>query len=941
MAKRDSYINRCVTAVVITILISFLSQTICYAQVQSGLYSVSDVIGKKVDQSWLNRHAGVLTLPVEGIRFTEQLDGFTAEYEITRDGYVETIIFDEFKDVKSEADIVSIIRQVLAENNVHVRQSSLSYTTQYISGEMPTSYYPAYVNIHSGYGYNSFGEFFFDGNLRVYFGCAISLSEDILDAVSDNAGVPSGTFQRLLRDHYESSKWIMETFLTGLPELLRSHSYSLADSYIKTISSKVSSFTGIDSLLLSLTADYGRGLYYSSIGRYPEAIEILDKVRNRASKNNIMMDDYSIVNAIALSMIRSGAPSDGASLLLSDSSECRMAQSAPRRDMILAEAEMALGNIHSSISRLNNALSILDEMISSLDAYELNGTIGEELIGMRKECILRIANLALSTSDKETAERVYSSYDKFSIYSGDETIEELELMIKRALLSEHMGGFGGEITRLAGTLESSIFANLAYLDGYDRDAVMETVYPFLDTFFSGVFAHGEGFLDNPSFDAFALVLAYKDILLAFEKEDNMRENEFSSAMTEDFFKRSEAVGKIRRSLREVTIGMQRHNADAAVEFFKYKDILTGVRYYCAVVQTAEHFEPKLLRLCSEDQLMELVGMGESLYDGPDAERLYALLWKDIAALLPSHPSVWYSPAGLLNKVNFDAMRTGSGHILCETSDLHRVSSTRQLCERETDRSISTAVLYGGLTYDMTNAQMFEESNKYTFSSEDAMHFIPRRTRSGMEPLPSSEYEVKDIASILKEGRIDAQLFVKEKGVEGSFKALSGKQIDIIHISTHGFFYTDEEASGLPYFNGEKSLGPMERSGLALSGAAAAWSGKNISDGIDDGILLSGELAEMDLSGNQLTVLSACNTALGDVNEEGVFGLQRALKRAGAGSIVMTLWEVNDFITREFMTAFYKGITSGIDIHDAYRAAVTQIREKYSEAAYWAAFVILD
>ena len=941
MADRYCSNIRGATLVVESLLLFFISQAICYAHGQSGLYSVRDVIGKKVDQSWLNQHAGVLTLPEEGIRFTEQLDGFTAEYEITRDGYVETIIFDEFKDVKSEADIVSIIRQVLAENNVHVRQSSLSYTTQYISGEMPTSYYPAYVNIHSGYGYNSFGEFFFHGNLTVYFGCAITLSDAIIEAASDNAGLPSGTFQRLLQDHYESSKWLMETFLTGLPELLRSHSYSLADSYIRTISSKVSSFTGIDSLLLSLTADYGRGLYYTSIGRYTEAIDILNNVRDRAADNNVMMDDYSIVNATALSMIRSGAPLDGSSLLQSDNSECRMAQAAPRREMILAEAEVTLGNIHSAISRLNNALRILEGMISSLEAYDLNGTIGEELIGMRKECILRIATLALSSSDRDTAERVYSSSDMYSIYSSDETVEELELMLKRAILSEQMGSLGGVITRLAGTLESSIFANLAYLDGHDRDAVMETVYPILDTFFSGVFAHGEGFLDNPSFDAFALVLAYKDILLAFEKEDNMRENEFSSAMTEDFFKRSEAVGKIRRSLREVTIGMQRHNADAAVEFFKYKDILTGVRYYCAVVQTAEHFEPKLLRLCSEDQLMELVGLGESLYDGPDAERLYDLVWRDIAALLPSHPSVWYSPAGLLNKVNFDAMRTESGHILCETNDLHRVSSTRQLCEGETDRSISTAVLYGGLTYDMTNAQMFEESNKYTFISEDAMHFIPRRTRSGMEPLPSSEYEVKDIASILKEGRIDAQLFIKEKGVEGSFKALSGKQIDIIHISTHGFFYTDEEASGLPYFNGEKSLGPMERSGLALSGAAAAWSGKNVSDGIDDGILLSGELAEMDLSGNQLTVLSACNTALGDVNEEGVFGLQRALKRAGAGSIVMTLWEVNDFITREFMTAFYKGITSGIDIHDAYRAAVTQIQEKYSEAAYWAAFVILD
>jgi len=161
MADRYCSNIRGATLVVESLLLFFISQAICYAHGQSGLYSVRDVIGKKVDQSWLNQHAGVLTLPEEGMRFTEQLDGFTAEYEITRDGYVETIIFDEFKDVKSEADIVSIIRQVLADNNVHVRQSSLSYTTQYISGEMPTSYYPAYVNIHSGYGYNSFGEFFF------------------------------------------------------------------------------------------------------------------------------------------------------------------------------------------------------------------------------------------------------------------------------------------------------------------------------------------------------------------------------------------------------------------------------------------------------------------------------------------------------------------------------------------------------------------------------------------------------------------------------------------------------------------------------------------------------------------------------------------------------------------------------------------------------------
>ena len=101
-----------------------------------------------------------------------------------------------------------------------------------------------------------------------------------------------------------------------------------------------------------------------------------------------------------------------------------------------------------------------------------------------------------------------------------------------------------------------------------------------------------------------------------------------------------------------------------------------------------------------------------------------------------------------------------------------------------------------------------------------------------------------------------------------------------------------------------TIEPMKRSGLILSGGQPAWLGEGTSSDREDGVLLSQEIANMDFTQTDLVVLSACETALGDVSPEGVWGLQRAFKQAGVQTLVMSLWQVNDYATSLMMRSFY-------------------------------------
>ena len=129
----------------------------------------------------------------------------------------------------------------------------------------------------------------------------------------------------------------------------------------------------------------------------------------------------------------------------------------------------------------------------------------------------------------------------------------------------------------------------------------------------------------------------------------------------------------------------------------------------------------------------------------------------------------------------------------------------------------------------------------------------------------------------------------------------------------------------------------------MAGANNALSGKEIPEDIDDGILTASEIANLDLRGTDLVVLSACQTGMGDIGGDGVFGLQRGFKKAGVNSILMSLWDVDDEATQILMTSFYQNYLKGMSKQEALLQAQKSVRETpgFEDPEYWAAFILLD
>lgn len=186
-----------------------------------------------------------------------------------------------------------------------------------------------------------------------------------------------------------------------------------------------------------------------------------------------------------------------------------------------------------------------------------------------------------------------------------------------------------------------------------------------------------------------------------------------------------------------------------------------------------------------------------------------------------------------------------------------------------------------------------------------------------------------------------------EGTEASFKTLSGSPVSLLHMATHGFFVPNGEARDETYFEQfrlglfpDRSIDPLQRSGLILSGGQRAWL-LGDADEEDDGILTAKEIADMHFDSLSIVVLSACETALGDIAQEGVWGLQWAFKLAGADCMLMSLWEVNDQATSLLMREFYKQLLIGKPKREAFRMAQEKVKAWNPSPYYWAAFLMIE
>lgn len=382
--------------------------------------------------------------------------------------------------------------------------------------------------------------------------------------------------------------------------------------------------------------------------------------------------------------------------------------------------------------------------------------------------------------------------------------------------------------------------------------------------------------------------------------------------------------------------------DVAVEFTSFATGQDSVMYAAYCLRRGER-TPRMVPLFEEKQL-KAVG-ATHYYDRPDVARL---VWQPLAKELEGADRVYFAPDGELYNIAIESVPHWADSLL--VSDhyrFYRLSSTRQLALTRDEQSADEAALYGGLRYDTDVTTLVNDSRRRPATTRAAdfalLHLADSlNLRAGLQDLPATLTEAEEIETHLRNAGTHATLYTDTAGTEASFKALSGRRTRLMHIATHGFYWTEREAQAigdrLAFLNTAGQTAryvedkALTRSGLFFAGVNHALEGEPLPADVDDGILTAREISILDLRGLDLVVLSACQTGLGEITGDGVFGLQRGFKKAGAGTLLMSLWKVDDQATQLLMTRFYANLTAGQSKAESLREAQRYVREYEVEQA---------
>jgi len=347
------------------------------------------------------------------------------------------------------------------------------------------------------------------------------------------------------------------------------------------------------------------------------------------------------------------------------------------------------------------------------------------------------------------------------------------------------------------------------------------------------------------------------------------------------------------------------------------------------------------------------------------------VWDPVAARLSALDRVFVVPDGALSLVSLSTLPIGRSEYLIEKGPLiHYLSAERDLVPARDSTAVGHGLLaFGGADFDAgpgDGAGLAAAASASPLARETAY----RGSHSSCEdfrtvhfpPLPATLREVADVASEWRLGagtaadRSDVKELTGAAATENAFRQYApGRRV--VHVATHGFFLTGSCLSATDRTRGIGGLAgaapeqtsvvngdnPLLLSGLALGGANQR---DHAGNGKDDGILTAEEIAALDLSGVEWAVLSACQTGVGEVRAgEGVLGLRRAFEMAGARTLIMSLWEVEDTAARDWMRRLYEGrLARHLGTAEAVREASLGLlgeRRRTGRSThpyYWGAFV---
>ncbi len=355
--------------------------------------------------------------------------------------------------------------------------------------------------------------------------------------------------------------------------------------------------------------------------------------------------------------------------------------------------------------------------------------------------------------------------------------------------------------------------------------------------------------------------------------------------------------------------------EAIIEVIRYKNQnfnrISGesdsIRYVGLVIRPQYSDGPEVIQLSSGDYLenRQLKYYLNAVKYEVDDTTSYRYFWEPFSGKLEGVKTTYLVDDGLYFKINPESLKDPeNGSFLASSMHIRHLHNAGEVIE------VKQA---GGL---------YEGSREAILIGDPVLDDTEQDSR--FSNLPGTRQEISGISTELSS---DGWSVTSLMGSDATKEAFLRQEVPgLLHFATHGFFSRKEVQK-------RQDLPDLElfRSGLVLTAP----------DSKEGDLLTAFEVADMDLSSADLVVLSACETGLGELkNGDGVYGLQYAFFVAGAETMIISLWQVSDQITKEYMALFYKKLLSSGNKRLAYEYAVDEMKSKYPAPKYWAAFIYL-
>lgn len=440
-----------------------------------------------------------------------------------------------------------------------------------------------------------------------------------------------------------------------------------------------------------------------------------------------------------------------------------------------------------------------------------------------------------------------------------------------------------------------------------------------------------------------------DILLSRnrELEKFLAQNRISTS-TPNLEDLRNQLGEKEAYIEIVRINKQSRKPIENDNYYQFTDSI----YYGAII-IKKNIAPKFVIIDDKNQLEDrylkyyqnhITGSNKLLKD----PKSYSLFFEPIDKELDGIEKIYLSTDGVYNSINVESFfNSGKDKYVIDYIDVKQVLSAQSILNTSKNHSNNSelrATIIGNPAFEL-NIVSNQNNNEILLRDLSLDYFRENSNSQTISYLPGTEKEINSISDILKQKQWDVQLYSDENATEENLKSINSPTI--LHIATHGYFLDapkidNSKASLLGVQTNHMQSNVYLRSGLLFSGAQNTVNG-DIMIEQDNGVFTAQEAKNLNLNDSELVVLSACETGLGENQSgEGVYGLQRAFMIAGAKSIIMSLWSVNDETTQKLMIEFYSNwIEKKIPLNEAFKSAKLNLKKEHPEPFYWAPFVLIE